>query len=378
MLKRFLVAVGALAFLGLLAILSELYRPHQGYSGEILVNIEPGMRAPGVAERLVERGVLPHRLPFLLRYWVSRPSNTIKAGEYRFDHPLRPIDVYRKLIHGEVVLYAVVIPEGSDRFDMARIFEETFGIPREDFLRVSAQASAIHDLDPQAPSLEGYLFPDTYRFPRRVSSATITATMLERFRRILETRFPAQLRRDSAQLHKVITLASMVEKETSLADERPLIANVFAKRLQRGWLLQCDPTVAYAMRLNGRPTGRILQSDLEIDSPYNTYRHVGLPPGPIASPGEASIRAAFRPDPGDFLYFVSNNQGGHVFSKTLAEHERNVARYRRQVAALRRVQRQEAKVSARPASSRRRGETDTTLSSREGGKQSQQKATDPR
>jgi UPF0755 protein len=378
MLKRLLVAVGALVFLGLLATLGELYRPYQGYSGEVVVAIDPGTRASRVAELLVAHGVLPHRLPFLLRYWISRPSSTIKAGEYRFDRPLRPIDVYRKLVRGEMLLYSVVVPEGSDRFDMARIFEATFGIRPEDFLRVSAQASAIHDLDPQAPSLEGYLFPDTYRFPRAVSSATITATMLGRFRRILETRFPAELRHDPQKLHEVITLASMVEKEASLVDERPLIASVFVKRLQRGWLLQCDPTVAYASRLNGRPPGPILQEDLEFDSPYNTYLHAGLPPGPIASPGEASIRAALDPDPGDFLYFVSNNHGGHIFSKTLAEHERNVARYRRQVAALRRVQRQEAKVPARPGSSRRRGETDTTSSSREGGKQSKQKATDPR
>ena len=377
MLKRLLAAIGALAFLGLLAVVSELYRPYQAYSGEVLVDIEPGTGAPRVAELLVEKGVLPHRLPFLLRYWVSRPSHTLKAGEYRFNRSLRPIDVYRKLVRGETVLYSVVIPEGSDRFDMANIFEETFGIPAEDFLRASARPSAIHDLDPQAPSLEGYLFPDTYKFHHGVNSETVIAAMLARFRQILETRFPAELRRDPEELHEVVTLASMVEKETSLADERPLIASVFAKRLQRGWLLQCDPTVVYASRLNGRSIGRILQTDLGIDSPYNTYLHTGLPPGPIASPGEASMRAALDPDPGEFLYFVSNNKGGHVFSKTLAEHERNVARYRRQVAALRRVQRQEAKVSARRGSSRRRGETDTTLSSRDGGKQSQQKATDP-
>lgn len=377
MMKQLLVAVGALAFLGLLALLNELYRPYQGYSGEVFVVVEPGMRAPRVAGLLVEKGVLPHRLPFLLRYWVSRPSHTLKAGEYRFDRPLRPIDVYRKLVRGEMLLYSAVIPEGSDRFDMARIFQENFGIRPEDFLRVTQEASAIHDLDPQAPSLEGYLFPDTYKFPRGVSSVTVVETMLARFRGILETRFPAELRQDSKRLHEVLTLASMVEKETSMADERPLIARVFAKRLQRGWLLQCDPTVVYASRLDDRPIGRILQSDLEFDSPYNTYLHAGLPPGPIASPGEASIRAALDPDPGDFLYFVSNNQGGHIFSKTLAEHERNVARYRRQVAALRRVQREEAKQSARPGSSRRRGESDTTSSSREGGKKSQQKATDP-
>lgn len=377
MMKWLLIAVAALGFLGLLAILNELYRPYQGYSGDVLVVVEPGTRAHAVAERLVVEGVLPHRLPFLVRYWVSRPSRTLKAGEYRFDRPLRPIDVYWKLVQGETLLYSVVIPEGADRFDMARIFSETFGVKREDFLRVTEQASAIHDLDPAAPSLEGYLFPDTYRFSRGVSSATIVATMLARFRRILETRFPAELRQDSGRLHEVITLASMVEKETSLSDERPIIAGVFAKRLERGWLLQCDPTVVYAGRLHERPVNTILQSDLEFDSPYNTYAHAGLPPGPISSPGEASMRAALDPADGDFLYFVSNHQSGHVFSKTLAEHQRNVARYRRQVAALRRVQREEAKQSARPGSSRRRGETDTTSSSREGGKQSQQKATDP-
>ncbi len=377
MTKRLLVAVGALVFLGLLALLNELYRPYQGYRGEALVVVEPGMRAPRVARLLVEKGVLPHRLPFLLRYWVSRPSSTLKAGEYRFDRPLRPIDVYRKLVRGEALLYSVVIPEGSDRFDMARILQENFGIRPRDFLRVTQEASAIRDLDPQAPSLEGYLFPDTYKFPRGVSGAAVVETMLARFRRILETRFPPELRHDAKRLHEVITLASMIEKETSLVEERPLIASVFTKRLQRGWLLQCDPTVVYASRLDNRPIGRILQSDLGFDSPYNTYLHAGLPPGPIANPGEASIRAALDPDAGDFLYFVSNNQGGHLFSKTLAEHERNVARYRRQVAAIRRVRQEEAKNSARSDSPKRRGESDTASSSREGGKKSQQKATDP-
>ncbi len=377
MVKRFLAAVGALVFLGLLAICNELYRPYQGYSGEVVVLVKPGTRAPRVAELLVQSGVLPHRLPFLLRYWISRPSSTLKAGEYRFDRSLRPIDVYRKLVRGETLLYPVVVPEGSDRFDMAEIFEKTFGVRQEDFLRVTAQASDIHDLDPKAPSLEGYLFPDTYKFSRGVTSEIISAAMLGRFRRILETRFPPDLLRDPERLHRVVTLASLVEKETSLEEERPLIASVFARRLEKGWLLQCDPTVVYASRLDGRPIGRILQSDLEIDSPFNTYAHAGLPPGPIASPGEASIRAALESRSGEFLYFVSNLQGGHVFSKTLAEHERNVARYRRQVAALRRVQRQAARDSARPGSSGRRGETDTTLSSRDGGKKSQQKAADP-
>jgi UPF0755 protein len=197
---------------------------------------------------------------------------------------------------------------------------------------------AIRDLDPRAPSLEGYLFPDTYRFPRGVSAATVVITMLERFRHIVGTRFANQRPSSSAGWHEVMTLASLVEKETPEASERPLIAGVFERRLERGMPLQSDPTVVYAARLDYRPVGPITQSDLGFDSPYNTYRHSGLPPGPIANPGEASIRAVFHPADGDALYFVANNHGGHVFARTLAEHQRNVSRYRREMAALLRNQ----------------------------------------
>ena len=367
--KKGLAALAALVVLAtLIAIfLRELYRPYQGYRGNVMVVIEPRMRAPAVAELLVARGVLARRWPFLLRYALGRQWNRLKAGEYFFDHPIAPIDVYRKLIRGEVFLHAVVVPEGFDRFDIARIVHEQLGIPPEEFLAAAAQPFSIRDLDSRAPSLEGYLFPDTYRFPRGVDARTVAGAMVARFRRVLESKLHEDLARSPRDLHGVVTLASLVEKETSDPAERSIIAGVFERRLRRGWPIQCDPTVIYAQRLNHhfleRPLGPILQRDLNYDSPYNTYRHAGLPPGPIASPGEASLRAAFNPAPGDLLYFVSNNHGGHIFARTLAEHRRNVARYQREVAALRRVARQKSQSSERASSKKRREGSGATPSS---------------
>ena len=322
------LAVGA-AWVGL-----ELVRPYKASAAHLVLEIPPGMHAPEVASLLVERGVLAHRFPFLVRYYLGRPRHHLKAGEYLFDRPERPLDIYHKLILGEVYLHPAVIPEGSDRFDIARILHQQLGVPPDDFLRVTAQAGPIRDLDPQAPSLEGYLFPDTYRLPRGVSAASAAAAMLARFRHVLETKLRADLEASHASLHDVVTLASLVEKETPDPAERPVVAGVFARRLEKGMPLQCDPTVIYAARLEGRPPGPITISELQMDSPYNTYRYAGLPPGPIASPGEASLRAALQPAPGSVLYFVANNHGGHIFARTLAEHQRNVARYRRALAAL--------------------------------------------
>jgi len=362
--KRLLVLLLAAAALGLAWVVFDLLSPYRGYAGNVILEIAPGSRASQIADSLAARGVLRHRWPFLLRYLIGRPRRTLRAGEYMFDRPLRPIDVYRKLVLGEVYLHPVVIPEGSDRFDIARILNQRLGIDPGLFLRVTRQTMPIHDLDPRAPSLEGYLFPDTYRFPRGVSAATVVTTMLARFRHIVATRFAdvgatlvvAQGRPRGAPLHQggltgwhdVITLASLVEKETPEASERPLVAGVFERRLALGMPLQCDPTVVYAAQLEDRPMGPITQTDLQLNSPYNTYRHAGLPPGPIANPGEASIRAALHPAAGDALYFVANNQGGHVFARTLAEHQLNVARYRREVAASHRKEAVTAGKNSKP------------------------------
>jgi UPF0755 protein len=330
--RKLAVVVMALGLAGAAWGAWDLYRPYQGFASRELVEIAPGTGASEIADLLVSRGVLAHRWPFLARYCVGRTRHRLKAGEYLFDRPLRPLDVYHKLILGDVYLYPVVIPEGSDRFDIARILAERMAIDSADFLRRTEQTSLIHDLDPQAPTLEGYLFPDTYRFPRRVTAEAVIAAMVWRFRRVLQTKLRDDDVAGPGNLHAAVTLASLVEKETPDPAERPVVAGVFTRRLEKKMLLQCDPTVIYAARLAARPIGVIRVSDLKFDSPFNTYVHGGLPPGPISNPGEASLRAAFHPASGDALYFVSNNHGGHVFSKTLAEHQRNVARYRREAA----------------------------------------------
>jgi UPF0755 protein len=234
----------------------------------------------------------------------------------------------------------VVIPEGSDRCDIARIVEQQLGVSPEDFLRATEQTSLIRDIDPGAPNLEGYLYPDTYRFPRTAGPEAVVTAMVGRFRRVLQLQFP-DLARSPERLRETITLASLVEKETPDPVERPIIAGVFTRRLERKMPLECDPTVIYAQRIARRPitkfSGPITRSELAADSPYNTYLRVGLPPGPICSPGLVSIRAALNPTPGQALYFVGNNRGGHVFATTLQEHQRNVTRYRRELAALRRL-----------------------------------------
>jgi UPF0755 protein len=311
----------------------DLYQPYCGFAGPELVEVAPGTGAPEIADLLVARGVLAHKWPFLARYWIARTHRRLKAGEYLFDRALRPVDVYRKLIVGDVYLHPVVIPEGSDRFDIARILAERMAIDPNDFLHRTEQTALIHDLDADAPTLEGYLFPDTYRFPRGVTAEKVIATMVARFRHVLQTRFHDEMTADPENLHSVVTLASLVEKETPDPAERPVVAGVFTRRLEKHMLLECDPTVIYAARLAERPIAVIHLSDLKFDSPFNTYVHAGLPPGPIANPGESSLRAAFYPEDGDELYFVSNNHGGHFFSRTLAEHQRNVARYRQELAA---------------------------------------------
>lgn len=334
--KAVILVVLLAAIAGAAATLVDLYRPYQGYSGRVIVDIPSRTSAPSVARLLQSKGVLAYRLPFLFRYAYTRARFRLKSGEYLFDRPLRPIDVYWTLVKGQVYLHPVVIPEGSDRFDMARIFQQQLGVNPQAFLRATKQTAIIHDLDPKAPTLEGYLFPDTYRFARGVTPAEVVMAMVGRFRQVLNEHFQAELSRQNASLHDVITLASLVEKETPSPAERPLIAGVFERRLAKGWPLACDPTVIYAEKLSRRladpPLAPLTHDDLQITSTYNTYMNIGLPPGPIASPGRASIAAALSPAPGDALYFVSNDHGGHYFARTLAEHLRNVARYRAQLA----------------------------------------------
>jgi len=295
-----------------------------GPTTETFVVIPPHTSAPRIATLLARQGIIESRYAFLVYRLLHR--GTLKAGEYRFDHPAPLPQVYARIQRGDVYTLTVTVPEGFNLFDIAQAVEAAKLKPAAEFLAgTRANVDLISDLDPNATSLEGYLFPDTYRFPPAISVRDIQAAMVRNFR--LRTQ-PLAL---GSNTHAMVTLASLIEKETGAANERPLVSSVFTNRLARGMPLATDPSVIYGLLLQGRYRGTIYASDLSTDTPYNTYLHAGLPPGPICSPGMASLQAALRPPATDFLYFVSDNQGHSRFAATLDQHNRNVADYRRRV-----------------------------------------------
>ena len=310
-----LLAAGAAAWL--------LLTPF-GPSTETFVELAPGSSTARIGQQLEAAGVVRSRYAFdLLRWWKR---GTLRAGEYRFDHPVPVIDVYSRIVRGDVFTRAITIPEGSNIFEIATRVEEAGLGARQDFLDAAVkQTGLVADLDPKAKSLEGYLFPDTYRFQRKAGPAQICAAMVRRFRAVA-TQLGLK-----GNVHEVVTMASLVERETAVDAERPLVASVFANRLAKDMPLMTDPAVIYGLELEGRWRGAIHQSDLSRDTAYNTYLHTGLPPGPVANPGARSLRAAMEPAKTDYLYFVAagaNPQGKSLFSRTLDEQQRNVAGYR--------------------------------------------------
>ena len=293
---------------------------------EKFVLLRSGSSARHIAHELRNAGVIRSDHAFLLwHYWRGLP--TLKAGEYKFDHPAPAREVYNRIVAGDIYVHTVVIPEGYNVFDIADALQAAGLGSRDDFLAVvRSDVVLISDLDPGAPSLEGYLFPDTYEFTRTQSLHDIAAAMVKRFRQ--ESR---QLGL-ATDFHSIVTMASIVEKETAVPAERPLVASVFYNRLHHNIILATDPSVIYAALLAGRYNGVIHVSDLQFDSAYNTYKHAGLPPGPICNPGRDALQAAMQPANSDFFYFVSDNNGHHRFARTMQEHSRNVAAYRHAVA----------------------------------------------
>jgi len=292
------------------------------------LTVRPGQSASSIAEELVRSGLLARPAPFRALVFVRGDGARLQAGEYVFDGTLSLEGLVDKLVRGEVARFEVTFPEGRTLEDMADLAAAR-GVERDAFLRAARDPQAIHDLDPDAKDLEGYLFPDTYDVGRRPDAARLVARMLSRFRSVVEPE-RSRLAEKKLSVRQLVTLASIVEVETARADERPRIAAVFLNRLAKGMPLQTDPTVIYALRLKGTWDGNIRKADLQVDSPYNTYRFPGLPPGPIASPGRESIRAVLDPAPVRDLYFVSRNDGSHEFSETLAAHESAVTRFQRQ------------------------------------------------
>jgi len=331
------VAVVAAAGAGLSAfgVYRAMHAPYKGFAGEEqFVEIPPGASPVVIRRRLVESGVVSGDRLFRVALWWTGQARSLQAGEYRFSGPLTPLEVIARLARGDVHVYPVTFPEGLTIPEMAAIFEARGFGTRDAFIDSAGDGTLVADLDPGATDLEGYLFPETYALPRGTPAATLVRLMVERFRITYTELRPEGPRAGDLAMRALVTLASLVEKETARADERALVASVYHNRLRRGMLMQADPTVVYALVQAGTYDGNIRRRDLEIDSPYNTYRYPGLPPGPIAAPGRAALQAALEPAESRYLYFVSRNDGSHAFAETLAAHNANV--YEHQVLYFRR------------------------------------------
>jgi UPF0755 protein len=310
-------------------------------TGQTFVMLRPGFSTRRIATELKSAGVIRSEEAFILWRYI-RHRSSLKAGEYLFDKPRNILEVTKRLQRGEVYFHTVVVPEGFTMFDIARAVEAAGLGPAQDFLKVAQSDTAlIADLAPGPPSLEGYLFPDTYEFSRMQTMHEMAAAMVKQFRQVAHqlglAQTPANTEPESTSpkivvetdLERLVTMASIVEKETAEAEERPLVASVYYNRLAKKVALDADPSIIYGELLAGTYTGALHHEDMRFNSPYNTYIHPGLPPGPIGNPGKSALEAAMHPAQSDYYYFVADAQGHHRFARTIEEHNNNVAAYRR-------------------------------------------------
>ena len=324
-----LILVGMLAgIVGLLGIFVflEFNRPLGRAPLPQIVDIPPGTGFTQVAHLLHDKHLLGQEWFFQILGRVQQLDRKIIPGEYELHAGMRPTELLEKLVAGDVYQHSVTIPEGYNVVQIADILDQKGLADKEAILQLNRDPAFIASLNVKAPTLEGYLFPDTYRFPRYTPPEVIVRAFVSRFHEMVTPELLAQAKSMGMTFQEVLTLASVVEKETGLASERPLVSGVFHNRLRQNIPLQSDPTVIYALEYFD---GNIRKADLSVNSPYNTYRVRGLPPGPIANPGLAAIQAALYPTPSDFVYFVSRNDGSHKFSTTLAEHNKAVDQYQR-------------------------------------------------
>ena len=312
-------------FLAVAAAAAWLVLTPFGPTTDRFVDIAQGSSTARIGRDLEAAGIVRSRFAFVLVRLVKR--GTLKAGVYRFNHPASVPGVYDRIERGDVYTISVTIPEGANIFDIAdRLQAAGIGTRRQFLLAAVEQVGLVKDLDPQAKSLEGYLFPDTYRFFFNATDVQVAATMVHRFRTVAEELGLKE------NIHRTVTIASLVERETAVGSERPTVASVFENRIEKNMPLMSDPSVIYGLELDGKWRGAIHASDLTFDTAYNTYVHTGLPPGPVANPGISALRAAMHPAKTDYLYFVAagaNPQGKSLFATTLAQHNRNVLGYRK-------------------------------------------------
>ncbi|MEX2262287.1 MAG: endolytic transglycosylase MltG [Bryobacteraceae bacterium] len=324
---RVLRTLALLVFLATLAggaALLLLTQEYAGFNSAVFVDVPRGTGTRQIARMLRDAGVVRHEGLFLLARAV-RPNALLLAGEYRFARPGSVLDVFERIARGDIFYYQLLVAEGNNMFDIAAAVDKLGIVSAADFLAAARDPFLIRDLAPDAPSLEGYLFPDTYRFPRNTGARQMCQVMVARFRKEWKALGAPE------NVHHMVTLASLVEEETAVPEERPAVSSVFQNRLKLGMKLDCDPSTVYAALLEGRYRGTLHRSDLLNAHPYNTYRNPGLPPGPIANPGMQSLRAALDPADTEYLYFVAvpDGAGRHVFSRDLSTHSAAAAKYRR-------------------------------------------------
>jgi UPF0755 protein len=309
-------------------------------AGQTFVLLHPGYSTRRIATELQSAGVIRSADAFVVWHYLHH-KHSLKAGEYLFDNSATAVDVHRRLVRGDVYFHTVVIPEGFNMFDIAQAIHNAGLGSSEDFLKVATSDTAlISDLAPDAKTLEGYLFPNTYEFTRMQTMEEMAAAMVKQFRlvakeigltndaKITDVK-NSDLENQSNDVQQTVTLASIIEKETAAPEERPLVASVYYNRMAKHGALQADPSVIYAELLQGSYSGALHHADMQFNSDYNTYTHPGLPPGPIGNPGKTSLEAAMHPADTDYFYFVSNGNGHHRFAKNLEEHNKNVAAYRK-------------------------------------------------
>jgi UPF0755 protein len=322
------VAVIVAAGAGAYVMVARVDQPYKGFSqDEVFVDIPNGAPPSTIGRLLISGGVVRDEFTFQVALWRSGRARELKAGEYRFTQPSTPLEIIDRLARGDVHRRLITFREGLTIAEMAQVYETAgLGTARE-FEKAASDSARIHELDPDARDLEGYLFPETYAVPRDISAEALTAQMVAMFGKAFNQEMRQAIAARGLTVRQAVTVASLVEKETAVPEERPLVAAVYLNRKRLQMPMQADPSVIYALRRAGRYEGNLTREGLRFDSPYNTYLYAGLPPGPIAAPGKAALEAVAHPADVAFLYFVSRNNGSHVFANTLEEHNRNVQRW---------------------------------------------------
>lgn len=307
----------------------EFSSPPKTAPKEIFFEVEKGKAVGAIAKKLKEEGVIKKTQPFLLGYRLFFSPKSIKAGEYSLTLPLSAKEVLITLIEGKIHLHSLTIPEGLTAREIFELLASNGFGAGEEYLELFSHAEILSSVDTKARNLEGYLFPETYHFPKGTPAKKIVTTMVEQFKEVFERDLKRRAEEMGLTTREVVILASLLEKEAAIPEERKLVSAVFHNRLKRRMKLDCDPTIIYALKQEGQSIDRLRTKDLQYNTPYNTYLHPGLPPGPICNPGLQSLKAALSPAEEDYLYFVSKNDGSHLFSRTLKEHQRAVDLYQK-------------------------------------------------